>query len=940
MSSSSSQTTSSRSSAKKSMSSRSSKKKEKKKKTMSSDSTSNHISSDSSNSQTKSRRSSHKKSMSSGSSTKKEKKEKTLSSDSTSKHMSKDYSSSTKSMTKKSSDSSSKSKMNSSDSSKTKKKSDSSSKSNTKSSPSKSKPSSSKSKSKPIPSKSKSKPSPSKSINKPSSSRSKTKPSVSKSNSESRPSSPDSGKGKGMHGKGKGDSDSKSANKPSNAFVFEDEPCGQNVNGGCDSKPLLFGNINFDQTVIGEFGAVLDPEMETFERDSDWYLFDIDEPACVQATIASNYEGTVVLYEGSTCTNLVNVASGDTSGVPATYCFPRAGQFGVFVAPTFAVEEPCERDPFKYYLALEYIECGTCLIVSESPGCSDRCSKRVCKNVKSCCDVAWTTACVDAARELCDCEEAGGKIITEDEPCGESINGGCFDDPPGYSSIEFGQTVIGQYGAVLNPDENIVDQDSDWYLFDLDKPACVRATLDSIDSGDVVLFQGSTFDTDTCRDDLVNVASGDSAGDPAVYCFPEAGEYGVFVAPTFEDMSPCQGREHKYILTLENLDQCGTCLTENSSPGCANKSCESTVCELDKSCCDDIWDHICVQKAKLWCKCAGGETPDVVVEEEPCGKDINGGCTIDPPAFGNMELGQTLLGEYGAVFNADDDIYEQDSDWFLFNTKKDDTCVEAVLTSRELGEVVLFEGATLEFDSCKKDLLNVASGESGGKAAVYCFPDAGEYGVFIAPLFQDKTPCEGKVDTYTLTLNGLKCGTCFVEHDSPGCSDMNCRETVCEYDDTCCTDAWDETCVEKAKLWCDCSKPDKPNSGSSTHSSGKGKGGSNSSGDGKGQSSSNRSEKGKGGNNSFGDGKGQSSRSMKKSAYISSDSGKGSGSYPSDSYDSGKGKGYSPSSKASKSSKRYGMRMKGMKGDKSSKPSKSSKGRKRSKSRKSHWRDR
>jgi hypothetical protein len=407
--------------------------------------------------------------------------------------------------------------------------------------------------------------------------------------------------------------------------------------------------------------------------------------------------------------------------------------------------------------------------------------------------------------------------------------------------------------------------------------------LDSIDSGDVVLFQGSTFDTDTCRDDLVNVASGDSAGDPAVYCFPEAGEYGVFVAPTFVDMSTCQGREHKYVLTLENLDQCGTCLTENSSPGCANKSCESTVCELDKSCCDDIWDDICVQKAKLWCKCAGGETPDVVFEEEPCGKDINGGCTIDPPAFGNIELGETLLGEYGAVFNVDD-IYEQDSDWFLFNTKKDDTCVEAVLTSRELGEVVLFEKATLEFDTCKKDLLNVASGESGGKAAVYCFADAGEYGVFIAPLFQDKTPCEGKVDNYTLTLNGLKCGTCFVEHDSPGCSDRNCRKTVCEYDDKCCTDAWDETCADKAKLWCDCSKLDKPNSGSSTRSSGKGKGGSNSSGDGEGQSISNSSQEGKGGSNSFGDGKGQSSRSMK--------------------------------------------------------PSKSSKGHKSSKSRKSHWRDR
>ena len=239
--------------------------------------------------------------------------------------------------------------------------------------------------------------------------------------------------------------------------------------------------------------------------------------------------------------------------------------------------------------------------------------------------------------------------------------------------------------------------------------------------------------------------------------------------------------------------------------------------------------------------------------------------------------------------------------------------------------------STFESDTCVKDLVNVASGGSDGNPAVYCFPDAGEYGVFVAPLFQDKTPCEGKPDTYALTLNGLECGTCFIEHDSPGCSDQKCRKTVCKYDDSCCKDAWDETCVEKAKLWCDCSKPDKPDkpdSGSSTRSSGKGKG-------------SQPSD----------DGKGQSSRSMKKSSYSSPDSGKGKGSYPSDdSDDSGKGKGYSPpSTKPSKRSKRMkgmkGMRMKGMKGgskptkSSKSKSTKSSKGRKRSKRSKSHWRD-
>lgn len=772
------------------------------------------------------------------------------------KRMSSGSSSKKKSKKKKSTSSDSSSKKKSSSSSDTKKESSSSSSSKDKkhsSSKKKDSSSSSNSKSKPSPSKSKSKTRQSS----PPDSEDKGK------GGEPSPSSPDSGKGGEVKG-----------GKVSTMFAYEGEPCGEDINGGCDSDPPKYGSIKFDQTLIGEFGTLLDPDMETFDLDSDWFLFDTDKPACVQVTIASNYEGTAVLFEGSTfetatcLENLVDLASGDTSGNPAIYCFPEAGQYGVFVAPTFAVETTCDGHPFKYYLALEYIECGTCLIASGSPGCSDtKCRKRVCKDDKSCCEDGWTVTCVDLARELCDCEGGDGKIITEDEPCGENINGGCFNDPPAFDSIELGQTIVGEYGAVFNPEQGFFGQDSDWFLFELEKPSCVRATLDSIDSGDIILFEGSTFDIETCKDDLTNVASGDNSGEPAVYCFDKAGEYGVFVASTFVDMSPCEGKVHSYILTVELLGQCGTCLMENGSPGCANKSCESAVCELDESCCEGIWDAICVQKANLWCECAGGEAPHAIFEDEPCGGDINGGCFDDPPAYGSIELGQTLVGEYGAVFNADDDIYELDSDWYLFHIENDDTCVEAILTSRKSGDVILFEGSTFETETCSEDLVNVASGDNGGNSAVYCFPEAGEYGVFIAPTFQDKSPCEGEPNTYVLTLNGLECGNCFIERDSPGCSDEKCRKKVCDYDHSCCKDAWDATCVEKAKLWCDCSKDDKPDSGK-----------------GKGQSKPS-------------DSKTKSSKSMKMSS-DSLDSGKGKGSRPSASSDgSGKGKGGASSRK-------------------------------------------
>jgi hypothetical protein len=782
-----------------------------------------------------------------------------------------------------------------------------------------------------------------------------------------------SGKGKGKGGKGKGGKGglgNGKGDKGAKRFAYESEKCGEDFNGGCFSDPPVYGNIEFGQTLIGEFGAVLDPESELYERDTDWFLFNVHKPnTCVQATLASIYQGIVVLFEGTTsesqtCTdNLIDVASGDSFGAPAVYCFPEAGQYGVFVSPEFMDDTPCKEQPFNYYLVLEHVECGTCLMESENPGCSDeKCKRKVCKQDKSCCDDSWSAACVTKARQVCDCTD-GDNIVDEDEPCGEDVNGGCNSDPPIFGSIEFGQTIIGKYGAVWDPSDEIFEQDKDWFLFDIKEPqTCVRATLDSVDDGIVVLFESSTVGVDSCED-IVDVASGDNDGNPAVYCFSKAGKYGVFVAPEFQDESPCEGEPHTYILALEHLDKCGTCLQESESPGCAKKKCESTVCELDGSCCDDAWDATCVEKAKLWCECAGGEVPDIINEDEPCGEDINGGCYNDPPAYGYMELGQTLIGEYGAVWVPSLEIYQIDTDWFLFQTDKPGTCVQAILTSRGSGDVVLFEGSTFDYLTCEENLVNVASGESNKDPAVYCFAEAGEYGVFVAPTSEQETPCEGDPSTYVLTLNGLDCGTCFIEHDAPGCSDMTCKHKVCDYDKSCCNDAWDVTCVEKAKLWCNgCKEEDKPGSKvSSSSDRGKGKGSQSRSTDsdsGKGsrsQSGTHRSDSGKGGSQSSserGKGKGSRSRSTdsdsgkggsqssgesgkvkgSRSRNTDSDSGKGSQSQSGTrSSDSGEGGSQSMASKSRGEGKDESSKMKG----KVSK-SKGSKGSKRSKFSKSH----
>jgi hypothetical protein len=45
-------------------------------------------------------------------------------------------------------------------------------------------------------------------------------------------------------------------------------------------------------------------------------------------------------------------------------------------------------------------------------------------------------------------------------------------------------------------------------------------------------------------------------------------------------------------------------------------------------------------------------------------------------------------------------------------------------------------------------------------------------------------------------------GSCFRSNPTPNCSDAVCCETVCAFDDYCCTGVWDETCAELAVNLC------------------------------------------------------------------------------------------------------------------------------------------
>ena len=44
---------------------------------------------------------------------------------------------------------------------------------------------------------------------------------------------------------------------------------------------------------------------------------------------------------------------------------------------------------------------------------------------------------------------------------------------------------------------------------------------------------------------------------------------------------------------------------------------------------------------------------------------------------------------------------------------------------------------------------------------------------------------------------------CCFQNGSPGCSDSRCQNTICNFDEFCCEELWDSTCVVEAEEFCE-----------------------------------------------------------------------------------------------------------------------------------------
>jgi hypothetical protein len=130
-----------------------------------------------------------------------------------------------------------------------------------------------------------------------------------------------------------------------------DNPPADNVNGGCNSTPNVFGSIALGGSVFGQTWS----NATTGYRDTDWYQFTLTEPMTV--TLKGVSEAPVALYLLSgTCAGGMSVAASANllvpcdTGVASTILL--AGTYVAWVGGTGTTDNLCANGPWNYYIKL------------------------------------------------------------------------------------------------------------------------------------------------------------------------------------------------------------------------------------------------------------------------------------------------------------------------------------------------------------------------------------------------------------------------------------------------------------------------------------------------------------------------------------------------------------------------------------------------------------
>ena len=208
----------------------------------------------------------------------------------------------------------------------------------------------------------------------------------------------------------------------------------------------------------------------------------------------------------------------------------------------------------------------------------------------------------------------------------------------------------------------------------------------------------------------------------------------------------------------------GKCTLEHFGPGCSDAACCTLVCLVDPFCCESTWDAFCALQATEACPSEFGT----------CGRNSANSCYVVSPLTAGCN-----------DFNCCNEVCQIDP--YCCVAQWDSACA---LRAFELCST---------FPTC---------GDIGSCRIPHKTPGCDDPGCCDQVCSLDPTCCEISWDKNCVTLANFQCngcgdldsGSCFASdsNNSPSCNDRECCETVCTIDPFCCTDEWDNLCVDLA----------------------------------------------------------------------------------------------------------------------------------------------
>lgn len=148
----------------------------------------------------------------------------------------------------------------------------------------------------------------------------------------------------------------------------ENEPCGSDLNGGCDMAEPTFEPIECGETVCG--AAWADQGM----RDTDWYEFYLLCPVDIQVTATAEFPFVVGFIDTSGCSAAGSVdpfAIGDPCDTVTVTRPAGPGTYWVFIGPSVFDDYPCGLNNNDYWLNLACVDTADCFINETPPHMTD-----------------------------------------------------------------------------------------------------------------------------------------------------------------------------------------------------------------------------------------------------------------------------------------------------------------------------------------------------------------------------------------------------------------------------------------------------------------------------------------------------------------------------------------------------------------------------------------